>query len=354
MSHADHFRFQAGWCERLGSPCTARLLEQAADDIERGGVAADLTQDWPSDPIADALALRFAGALHAAVLTGRDGALAELYPTPGKAWEIGPVWEAAAAFAARERAWVRAFMQSPPQTNEVGRSCGLAAAFMWLAGRAPEPFHMLELGASAGLNLNWDQFRYAVPGWGRTAGDGPLIATEIEGELPEWRDIEIATRAACDQTSLDPDDADARLRLQAYIWADQFERLERLRAAIEVARPTPWRVEAADADAWLEARLGGELPAGTNVIYHSIFLQYPDARTRQSIAERIEAAGRRATPDRQLAWVRFEPERVLGGPANSERFVVNAIVWDGRERIERELGEADPHGRRLRWTAGAG
>lgn len=354
MSHAGHFRTQAGWCERLGSPFTARLLEQAADDIERDGVVADLTRDWPGDPRSDALALRLAGALHAAVLTGRDERLAKLYPAPDEAWDLAKVWEAAADFLARDADWVRDFMQSPPQTNEVGRSCALAAAFLWLAKQAPAPFHILELGASAGLNLNWDRFRFAEESWGRTAGDGPLIATEIEGAPPSWRDVGIATRAACDQTALNPDEADARMRLQAYVWADQFDRLDRLRAAIDVARSTPWRVEAADAGDWLEARLDGELPKGMSVIYHSIFLQYPDETTRRTISDVIEAAGRRAAPERQQAWVRFEPESVLGGPANSERFVLNAIVWDGRERRERELGEADPHGRRLRWTAGPG
>lgn len=352
MSHAGHFRTQAGWCERLGSPFTARLLEQAADDIERGGAVAGLTCGWAGDPRGDALALRFAGALHAAVLSGRDEALAGLYPTPDQTWEIGAVWAAAVSFVARDTDWVRAFMRSPPQTNEVGRSCGLAAAFLWLAERAPAPFHMMELGASAGLNLNWDRFRYVEESWGRRSGDGPLIATGIEGEPPAWRDIEIASRAACDQSALDPDNVEARMRLEAYVWPDQFDRLERLRAAIGVARATPWRVEAADAGAWLEARLAGELPEGLSVIYHSIFLQYPDAAARRSIAERIEAAGRTAMPDQQLAWVRFEPESVLGGPADSDRYVVSAILWDGRSRSEYELGEADPHGRTLRWTAG--
>ena len=34
------------------------------------------------------------------------------------------VWPLAEAFLRRDEAWVRAFMTSPPQTNETGRACG--------------------------------------------------------------------------------------------------------------------------------------------------------------------------------------------------------------------------------------
>ncbi|KAB2849014.1 MAG: DUF2332 family protein, partial [Hyphomicrobiaceae bacterium] len=55
------FRKQVEWCEKLGSPFTARLLEAAAADLESGGAIAALLGQWPGDPAADALALRYAG-----------------------------------------------------------------------------------------------------------------------------------------------------------------------------------------------------------------------------------------------------------------------------------------------------
>ena len=61
----EAFGKQIAWCERLGSPFTARLLGLLAEDIAAGGPAAELAGHWPGDPVADALALRLAGALHA-------------------------------------------------------------------------------------------------------------------------------------------------------------------------------------------------------------------------------------------------------------------------------------------------
>ncbi len=349
---ADHLRAQAKWCDRLGSPFTARLLEQAALDLDGGGIVAELIGTWQGDCHGDALALRLAGALHAAVLSGRDPELAAVYPDPKRAWDMGRVWPLASGFLRREAGWVRAFMQSPPQTNEVGRAGALAPAFLWLGERAPQPFHMLELGASAGLNLSWDRFRYAHGPWGRGGGDGPLIPTEFDGNPPGWRTIEVSSRRACDRAPMDPDDAGAMLRAQSYVWPDQFDRLERLKAAIRVARDAPWRVERADADAWLEQELAGDLPRGVTVIYHSIFYQYPPVAAREAIADAIEQAGRQATAGRQLAWVRFEPESVLGGPGDSERMVISVKLWDGSAERTVELGEADPHGWRVRWVGG--
>lgn len=350
---ADHFRVQGDWCRRLGSPFTDALMQRAADDIEAGGIVATVTSGWDPNPKRDAVGLRLAGALHAAVLEARDAGLAAVYPAPDRSWEIAHVWPAAERFLRENADWVRDFLKSPPQTNEVGRAGAFAPAFMWLANGAPQPFHMMELGASAGLNMNWDQFRFAHPAWNRHAGDGPLIPTVYTGAAPVWRDIGIVARSACDVAPLDVADAGTATRLQAYVWPDQFDRMERLRAAIELARAAPWRVEKADAADWLERRLADELPVGTTVIYHSIFLQYPPVEARQAMIAAIEAAGARATAERRLAWICFEPEAILGGPEDSNRIVIQARVWSGDGAQTLELGEGDPHGRAVTWRGGS-
>lgn len=345
----EEFRLQSRFCGEFGSPFTRDLLAAAADDIEAGGVCARLTAGWPGNPRADAVSLRLAGALHAAALTGRDPRLAVEYPGANPNWSMDRVWPVARDFLIREEAWVRDFMKSPPQTNETGRSTALVCGFLWLAERSPQPFHMLELGASAGLNLNWDRFAFAHPPWGRAGLNGPAIPTRIEGRAPAWRDITVDSRAACDQYPVDPSNPDDRLRLQSYIWADQVARMERLNAALELAHRSGLKVEKADAAEWVRRKLAGVLPLGTTVIYHSVFFQYPPREIREAIVAAIEEAGTRATADRQLAWVRFEPEAVVGGPRGSTRYVLNVIAWDQTGRHEATLANVDPHGRSMLW-----
>ncbi len=346
----EEFHLQSRFCAEFGSPFTAQLLARAAEDIEAGGVVARITEGWPGNPRADAVSLRFAGALHAAVLTGRDNRLAAEYPQSRGDWSMDRVWPLARDLVARDEAWVRDFMTSPPQTNETARSTGLACGFMWLAERSPQPFHMLELGASAGLNLYWDRFAFAHPPWSRMDVDGPMMPTEIRGDAPAWRGISIASRAACDQNPLDVRRPDDQVRLRAYVWADQTARLERLNAAMATAQRAGVRVDRADAAAWVRARLAGELPEGTSVVYHSVFLQYPPYEAREAIVSAIAAAGARTTDMRRLAWISFEPESLVGGPSGSKRYVLKAVTWATGQRREATLAEVDPHGRHMTWA----
>ncbi len=73
-------RRQSGWCAGFGSLFTARLLTHLADAASQGAGVAPLLANWPGDPVADALALRLTGAMHALVLSGAAPDLAALYP----------------------------------------------------------------------------------------------------------------------------------------------------------------------------------------------------------------------------------------------------------------------------------
>jgi len=345
----EEFQLQSRFCGEFGSRFTEELLARCAADIQAGGIVAKLTDGWPGHPRADAVSLRVAGALHAAALTGRDPRLAAEYPDARPDWSMDRVWPLARDFLEREEAHVRAFMKSPPQTNETARATALACGFLWLAEKSPQPFHMLELGASAGLNLNWDRFAYAHPPWGRAGVAGPTIPTRVEGVVPLWRDLAIASRAACDQNPLDAANPDDRLRLRAYVWADQTGRMERLNAALDLAREAGIKPERADAAEWVRRKLGGELPVGTSIVYHSVFYQYPPREVREAIQAGIEEAGTRTSGDRRLAWVRFEPESVIGGQKGSTRYVLNVVSWHAGQRSEATLADVDPHGRSMVW-----
>jgi len=336
----DHFRQQARFCEEYGSPFMARLLETLARDLEAGGPTAELTANWPRSPRIDAVSLRVAGALHAAVLSGRDAALAAEYPAARPAWDMARVWPLARDFLARERDWVAGFLGSAPQTNETRRTIALLVGFLVLAARHDLPFELLEIGASAGMNLCWDRFAYRTDIW--QWGDSDVqIATAWTGPPPPL-DVapRIRSRAACDLNPINIHDPAERLRLRAYVWADQAERLARFDAAAALAVAHGEPVERADAAEWLEARLPRRASDALTVVYHSVFYQYPRTETRQRIARAITEAGERGGAP--LAWLRLEPEAVLDGPRDSTRFLVDLITWPGGER--RTLATTDGHG----------
>ncbi|MBY0565614.1 MAG: DUF2332 domain-containing protein [Hyphomonadaceae bacterium] len=337
-----HFREQAMFCAAYGSPFTGQLLEHCAADVEAGGPVAPLVHNWPTNPRADVVGLRLAGALHAAVLTGRDEALAAAYPKIGSAWSMERVWRLARAFIERESDWVRDFLQVAPQTNETRRSIAMLTAFLAFAKQWSGPIDMLEIGASAGLNLNWDRFAYRTGTWS-WGGDSPVVMdTDWHGPAPAVdARPNIRSRAACDLNPLDIRDEVQRLRLKSYIWPDQPDRLARFDGAVALALQHDVRVDRASADAWLSEKLARRAGDAATLVYHSVFLQYPPKEVRDAIVGAIHEAGARATAHAPLAWVRLEPEGVTDGVAKGLRFVIDLHTWPRGER--RILGYTDGH-----------
>jgi hypothetical protein len=212
----EHFREQAGFCDSHGSPFSARLTERMLQDFEAGGPVAALIGGWTRSPRADAVAVRLAGALHAAVLAGRDPALAAEHPAQRGEWDMDVLWPLARAFLAREQAWVARFIESPPQTNEVRRSIVLLLGFLLFASEHEAAVDLFELGVSAGLNLNWDRFGYRTASWSWGDPAGVCIDTAWEGSAPPLEAVlRVRSRAACDINPLDVRDLAARLRLRA-------------------------------------------------------------------------------------------------------------------------------------------
>ena len=337
MTRADEIRAafadQAMWCDRLGSPFTARLCEALAAALDPATEVGARVLSWPGDPLGggDALALRLCGGLHALVRSGQAPELATLYPPePLPAVErlagaLGPLL--------REMSLLP-WLDSAPQTNEVGRSAILMAGLLAAASRHRMPIHLYELGASAGLNLQLDRYGYDLGGLGAGDPDSPLqLAPRWKGAPPPDAEVRIEARRGVDLGPLDP--VRDRDRLLAYVWADQTERLAKAEAAFDLARRDPPRVEAGDAADWIERNLSPGGPPGVlRVVMHTVAFQYFPKGVQARVAAHIEAAGAAANADSPLAWLRFE--KLPDDAAYSLRL----RLWPGEDRL---LAWAHPH-----------
>jgi hypothetical protein len=327
----------------MGSPFTALLCRLAADRLDAQTPVGAAILGWRSHPGNDALPLRFAGALHALVLSGRAPALAALYP-PHPLPRPDELWSAVTATLAGESDFIQSTLRSPPQTNEVGRSAILLGGFLEIARETRLPLVLSELGASAGLNMFWDRFAYDLGGvgWG-SPSSAVRLSPRWGGTLPPVdAPVSVAGRAGCDLNRLDAADPADRLRLLSYVWADQPERIARLRAALDIAAADPPDIASSDAAAWLESRLGQQPDATVHVVYHTIVWQYLPAETRARLTASIERSGHSAAKTRPLAWLRFEADGKDPGGA------LTLTLWPGG--TTRTLARADYHGRWVDWT----
>ncbi|ANP46697.1 DUF2332 domain-containing protein [Candidatus Viadribacter manganicus] len=336
-----HFAEQAMYCDMFGSPFTSQLIRAMSEDYQSGGPIAAQLEEWNTSPRADALALRLAGYFHHAVLVGREAALAAHYPSSLANWSIEDVWPLARALLEREPNAAAAFIRSAPQTNETRRSIALLAAFLRFADSWKGEVDMLEIGASAGLNMNWDLYTYQTKSWAWGAQGPVQIDTDWNGPPPPIADIAVRHRAACDLNPLDISDEHERLQLRSYVWPDQPERLARFDGAVALARETGVHVERADAAHWLAQKLSARADDAATIVYHSVFLQYPPREAREAIVDAILSAGARATERAPLAWVRLEPEALTDDARDSPRMVIDVTTWPGAKR--RIVGYTDGH-----------
>jgi hypothetical protein len=244
-----------------------------------------------------------------------------------------------------EAGFLRRFVaEQGVQTNEVQRSWLLLPLFLRVVERTgASALALVELGPSAGLNLLWDayRYRYEAGGWGPASAELVLEGEErspVPGRLLGV-DAEVVRRVGVDHSPIDvTTDEGARL-LTCFVWADQHERLARLRAAIEAVRRDPPELLRGDFVELLPDVLAGAPPDALLVVFQTAVLAYLQPERRGRLRELLEEAGSSAP----LVFVS------TGRPRSEDNgWGLRITYWPGGER--EFAGHADYHGSWLEWT----
>ena len=231
------------------------------------------------------------------------------------------------------------------QTNEVARCAVVVPALAELDG----PLALVEVGASAGLNLLLDRWRYR---WTRPSGDvvaGPADAPlEIRCAVTDDQPLpsrlpRVGWRCGLDLHPLDAADPDDRAWLRALVWPEHTDRAERLDAALSVAAAEPPPVLVGDLATDLPALLD-RVPAGlTPVVLHSVVLTYVAPEQRSDMRALLRQRGVHRVglePPDTFPDLRAEP------PHGVDARDAQLLTLD-----DRVLGFAQPHGRGLHRTS---
>jgi hypothetical protein len=261
--------------------------------------------------------------LHYLVLAGRVS------------WDdVDATLEGEAAFLAR---FVR---EQRVQTNEVRRAWALLPGYL---STGAEHVDLIELGASAGLLLAADlyDYRYKAGAWGPRTDTLVLDGDDRGGPPADLLDrkLRIERRIGLDLDPVRLDEHGARL-LEAFVWPDQPERIDRLRRAIALARTCEIDLRRGDYVDLLPGVLDGRRDDALMVVFHSVSSTYlTDHRYDELVSTLSRAAG-----DGPLAWVSLE------GPRHDPEYggvALDVTVWpDGTTR---RLARADFHAAWLEW-----
>jgi hypothetical protein len=227
------------------------------------------------------------------------------------------------------------------QTNEP--AC--CAVLLPVLARLPQPLALIEVGASAWLCLLPARYGYDYDG--RTLlPDGnaaaPVFACTTSGAVPLPETLpQVCWRRRLDLNPLDQNDPDDAAWLETLVWPGQEARLQRLRAAVAVARAEPPIVVRGDLLADLETLMAEAPRHATLVLFHTAVLAYVGDRAAR---ERFAAAMRVA----RAVWVSNESSRVFPdiarnapAPARAGLFLLSVdgrpVAWTG------------PHGQSVEW-----
>lgn len=251
----------------------------------------------------------FFGAVHRLILSGTDHPLARFYPsvTGDQALPPGDAGPALVSFcAAFEPELAEIISSRLVQTNVVQRTLGLRLGLSRIAAAVPGPVHVIEVGASAGLNLRFDRYGYQIAG--RQYGDpaSPVqLAADVYGAaaLPDLDVLpEIASVRGVDLNPVDASDPEARGWLDALVWPENHAQRALLSTALALVAADPPPIAAGDAIDVLP-RIAGDLPGGeARVVFH--------AATRMHVPEdrrdAFDAAIRSVNETGPLWWLSVE------------------------------------------------
>ena len=302
----------------------------------------------------------FFGAVHRLLLRGTDHPLGGYYPSVVgvaalPAADAGPALESfGQAYAAELAETIRTRLV---QTSVVQRTLGLRIGLSAIAAATREPMtdplHVIEVGASAGLNLRFGSYGYRLGGQQYGDPDGPVqLAAEVygPGSLPDLDAMPVIGRVqGVDLNPVDAADPDAREWLEALVWPENSAQRELLgRALAEVAADPP-PITAGDAVDVLP-RVAAALPAGeTRLVFHAATRIHVPRERRPAFDAAVLAAGATGPlwrlwvegapqPDPRPDPVRYGAALALRDPAGHTRTMA---VVDGHLRWIETLDEAD-------------
>ena len=324
-----------------GCPLYTALAEGVSDDTR----VLDIASSARRPPVPNLL---FA-AVHYLLLRGAAHALSSFYasltPDPNPAVDSYPYFH---DFCMAHDSKLRHLMSTRlVQTNEVARCSYLRPAFAFIADEMQgRPLSLVDVGASAGLNLLWDRYAYDYKGHG-LAGDrnsSVRIAVEIRGDNrpPIPHDSpSVAFRIGVDLNPVDVTNPDSALWLRALVWPGHVRRADQIQAAMSLASNNPPALVAGNALNVLPAILGGVPPQTALCIFHNHALNQFSQEDRRLFSVVVDECSK----DREVYLLSAEGRR-------GQNFVnLDLARIRNGDRSVRELAKVAPHGKWLEWTA---
>lgn len=332
------FLFGESEC-RGSSPLYAHLAIEASKDSELIDIVAHAQEGQPSPNM-------LFGAVHYLLMTGADHSLTRFYRslTPNPVTDIDPFPDFR-SFCLEYRGQIEKILETRRvQTNVVER-CGLLyPAFSIVSKEINDaPLSMIEVGTSAGLNLNWDNYSYDY-GDGNIHGNqsSPVrIRTdmigngrpEISGDVPK-----VAYRIGLEYSAIDLSNHDDVTWLKALVWPENTTRLHNLEEAIKLFQADPPPIIEGNAIDTLSQAISDAPDNSTICVFHTHTLNQFSESDRNAFYDLLRSESYSRPIFVVSSESRIRPEPLL----EIRRF-------QNGSRRKKRLAVSDPHGKWMEW-----
>lgn len=323
----------------MGSPFFGALLQLAAGAYECDETVREL---FDRHAARARVGLCFGGAAHFRALSGQAPRVAAHYPSTGGDGDARQAWQAIHADIHEHTQQYDRLFARPIQTNEVARCMPVLGAMLAVSDATRLPLRIFEIGSSAGLVLNFDRYRYSGSSWSWGDPGSPVhLHNRTASGFPAHLDapLSIVERRGCDLSPLDAADENDANTLLSFVWPDQHDRFQRLRAALALVRTYPVQITRAGGLDWIRAAALPRDDAAT-VILHTVVTEHMSPHDRDLLADTLAKLGAKARENAPLAWVRMEE--------GQRGYETTVTLWPrGDERV---IARSDGHAQNLQWN----
>ncbi|MGR9050441.1 DUF2332 domain-containing protein [Halobacillus faecis] len=282
-------------------------------------------------------------AVHDLLLGGADHELAHFYQSvtdhPDRKRNPFPIFKAFCR--ENEEAILDRLRTKRVQTNEVRRCAYLYPVFCSIYKQTNKPLSLIEIGTSAGLQLQWDQYSYSYGDdhiYGNQDSFVHLTSKVRKGSLSP--DVLKDTPPVTKRVGIDLHVSDLTKEedvhwLKALIWPEHEERRKNFETAVQQLRTHPPVLKEGDGVALLPD-IADEIPGDTALcIFHTHVANQMPESVKGELLRQVDGIGEKR-----------EVYHIYNN-MNDRKLHVDAHV-DGEFRTE-TIGETDGHGRWFDW-----
>ena len=288
------------------------------------------------------------GAVHFLLLKSPKERLANFYPSISKKPAAEIPFNLFRNFVLDNRKKILSILKERiVQTNELNRTAHLMPVIASIFDGKDE-LTLIDIGTSAGLNLNWDKYEYEYGSKGHYGKSSVKIKSEIlEGEMPKFNSFPKRIRKiGIDQNPLDLKINDNAMWLKALIWPDQMERFKRLQSAIKFIKSENIELVKAHSTNQFEKIIDRIEHTQPLIIFHTNTIYQFTLLERKELWNMLDRIGKK----RDYYYLAVEGIKEMSEKYGIEHgILIELTKYKNKFKEQKLLGVTDGHSNWIKW-----